>query len=69
MKIAIVLTILTLLYLPRMATAQGNLVVNGDFNTGSAGWALTNGAGYDSKGADPAPSSPLKNGTFSDKRG
>jgi hypothetical protein len=60
-KIAIVLTILTLSYPPRMATAQGNLIVNGDSNAGTPGWTLTNGAGYDSKDGDPVPSLQFAN--------
>jgi hypothetical protein len=60
-KIAIVLTILTLSYPPRMATAQGNPIINGDSNAGTAGWTLTNGAGYDGKDGDPVPSLQFAN--------
>ena len=54
MKIAIVLTILTLLYLPRMATAQGNLVVNGGFDANAGGWTLTGSGRYDAKNGNPS---------------
>ena len=44
LKISIVLTALALSCLPQLANAQGNLVVNGTFESGSTGWTLTNGA-------------------------
>ena len=44
LKIYIVLTALALLLLPQSVAAQGNLVVNGTFESGSTGWTLTNGA-------------------------
>jgi hypothetical protein len=44
LKIYIVLTALALLLLPQSVAAQGNLVVNGTFESGSNGWTLTNGA-------------------------
>jgi hypothetical protein len=44
LKTYIALTALALLLLPQLATAQGNLVVNGGFDTSADGWTLTNGA-------------------------
>jgi hypothetical protein len=46
MKASIVLTALALLLLPRLATAQGNLIFNGGFDSSAAGWTLTNGASW-----------------------
>jgi hypothetical protein len=56
MKTHIVLAALALLLLPRLATAQGNLVANGGFNANASSWTLTNistGFGYQSIGGDP----------------
>jgi hypothetical protein len=67
LKAAIVLTTFVLSCSLHPATAQGNLVVNGDFNDGTAGWTLTNvyGSGYESTRGNPpgdflldGPSSP-----------
>ena len=44
LKISIVLMVLALSCLPLVAIAQGNLVVNGTFESGSTGWTLINGA-------------------------
>ncbi|MGA3283798.1 MAG: hypothetical protein ABSD57_04985 [Verrucomicrobiota bacterium] len=44
LKTYIALTALALLLLPQLATAQGNLVVNGGFDTSANDWILTNGA-------------------------
>jgi hypothetical protein len=49
---------LSLLCLPQLATAQGNLVVNGGFGTSAAGWMLT-GAVYNGYSGDPAGSLAL----------
>jgi len=46
LKISIVLSAFAFLLLPRLATAQGNLVVNGGFDSSAAGWALINGASW-----------------------
>src|ERR1035441_9722597 len=54
MKIAIVLTLLTLLYLPRFRDAQGNLVVNGGFDANAGGWTLTGSGRYDAKNGNPS---------------
>jgi PEP-CTERM motif len=40
----------------KTANAQGNMVVNGGFDTDASGWILTNGAYWDSKFGNPAPS-------------
>ena len=49
--------------LPQCAMAQGNLVVNGGFDTDASGWTLTNGAFYYSHGShgNPAGSVALIN--------
>ncbi len=58
-KIMFVLLILA----ARHLVAQGNLVVNGGFDTDASGWMLTNGAAYaDSKG-DPGGWVGLNSGT------
>jgi hypothetical protein len=56
LKISIVLTALALSCLPQLATAQGNLVVNGGFDTDASGWIITNidsGSGYRSLAGNP----------------
>lgn len=56
LKSSIVLTVLALFLLPHLATAQGNLVVNGGFDTDASGWTATNiafGGGYSSKSGNP----------------
>ncbi len=55
LKTYIVLTSLALLLLPQLATAQGNFVFNGDFDTSAAGWMITNifGSGYESTSGNP----------------
>jgi hypothetical protein len=49
------LTALILSCFAQSVTAQGNLVVNGGFDTDSSGWILTNGADWDSKFGNPSP--------------
>jgi hypothetical protein len=61
LKTSTVLTVLTLLLLPHLATAQGNLVVNGGFDTDISGWILTNGASYNSLFGNPVGSVALYN--------
>jgi hypothetical protein len=56
LKMTMVLIALTLSCFSQSVIAQGNLVVNGDFSAGTAGWTLTNGAFYDGKFGDPTPS-------------
>jgi hypothetical protein len=65
---------LALLLLPQFAKAEGNLVVNGGFDTNASGWAITNsdGSGYLSSGGNPGGcfaliniTSPLKAPTIS----
>jgi hypothetical protein len=46
MKTAIVLTAVVLSCFSQSANAQGNLVVNGGFDSSAAGWTLTNGASW-----------------------
>jgi hypothetical protein len=56
LRTCVVLGVLTLLLLPRLATAQGNLVVNGGFDTDASGWTITNvsaGGGYQSSYGNP----------------
>jgi hypothetical protein len=51
----VVFATLILSYLPQSATAQGNLVVNGGFDTDASGWMTTNefGFGYVSTKGNP----------------
>jgi hypothetical protein len=56
MKIYILSTMLALLLLPRLATAQGNLIANGSFSSNASGWIIVNtpgGFGYQSVGGNP----------------
>jgi hypothetical protein len=51
-----VLTAWALLLVPRLATAQGNLVFNGGFDSNANGWIISNapnGFGYSSVGGHP----------------
>jgi len=65
MKIAVVLSMLALFC--SSASAQGNLVVNGGFDTDASGWSITNinpygfGGGYRSDFGNPAGSVSLYN--------
>ncbi|HEY1716720.1 MAG TPA: hypothetical protein VGH42_00310 [Verrucomicrobiae bacterium] len=54
MKTHITSIMLGLFLFPRFVGAQGNLVINGGFDTDASGWAVTNvaGSGYVS-GGDP----------------
>jgi hypothetical protein len=61
-----VLAAFGLLFLPRLATAQGNLVVNGSFSGSANGWLVTNtpgGFGYQSSGGNPGGCVSLDNVT------
>ena len=50
-----ILTILILSCLIQSVAAQGNLVVNGGFDTDASGWTLTNvGLGYMATGGNPS---------------
>jgi hypothetical protein len=55
MKTHISIIVSALLLLSRLADAQGNLVVNGGFDTDASGWAATNvsGSGYLISGGNP----------------
>jgi len=53
LKSYVILTTLVLSCFPQLAIAQGNLVVNGSFDTNAAGWTLTNGASYNIKNGNP----------------
>jgi hypothetical protein len=64
LKTAIVLTALTFSCLSQLATAQGNLILNGSFDTNAAGWATTNG-GYGNTFGNPAGSLILFTGNTS----
>jgi len=62
-----ILTILLLSCFIQSVAAQGNLVVNGGFDTDASGWILTNvdsGSGYESLAGDP-PGSVLLGILFS----
>jgi hypothetical protein len=48
-----VLTILMMSCFAQLVTAQGNLVVNGSFDTDTSGWILTDGATYAELGGNP----------------
>ena len=64
LKTSIVLTALELLFLPQLATAQGNLVFNGGFDTDASGWVITNVSdigGYLSNFGNPPGSVALFN--------
>jgi hypothetical protein len=59
LKISVILIALTLLFLPRLAKAQGNLVYNGGFDISSNGinadgWTFTGGF-YNEKNGNPLP--------------
>ncbi len=55
MKAHIFLNILAVCMISQLAKAQGNLVVNGGFDTSTSSWTLTNvsGSGYVPAGGDP----------------
>lgn len=61
------LTVITLacLCFPQVATAQGNLVVNGGFEAGSQGWTFNKWVGV-SAGGDPGIFALLYNDDLSD---
>jgi hypothetical protein len=66
LKTSVVLTALALSCFSQSATAQGNLVVNGGFDTDTSGWILTNlnvseGGGYLSAVGNPPGSVSLYN--------
>jgi len=66
LKTSMVLTILALLCFSELAIAQGNMVLNGSFDTDTSGWILTNlnvsaGGGYKSAYGDPLGSVLLYN--------
>jgi hypothetical protein len=68
-KTSIVLIALALSCFSQSATAQGNLVVNGGFDTDASGWVITNiyvpyGGGYHSTFGDPPGSILLYNPNF-----
>lgn len=46
LKTCIVSSALVFWLLPQRATAQGNLVVNGSFDTNASGWVITNTSGF-----------------------
>ena len=48
-----ILTILILSCFIQSVAAQGNLVVNGSFDTDTSGWILTDGATYAELGGNP----------------
>ena len=50
-----VLIALALLLLPQSATAQGNMVVNGELNSGAVGWTLTGFGFVNVKNGNPSP--------------
>jgi hypothetical protein len=54
--------LITLLVLPQLTSAQGNLVVNGDFGTDASDWTLINGAFYNGLYGNPAGSVNLYGG-------
>jgi hypothetical protein len=64
LKTSFGLVILACLCFPKLAEAQGNLVVNGGFDTSATGWTLA-GVSYDSKYGDPAGDLSLPGGTAS----
>jgi hypothetical protein len=51
-KAALVIMTLSFLYFPKSAKAQGNLVLNGGFDTSATGWTLLGGY-YNSKNGNP----------------
>jgi len=53
LKTGLVLTALALWLLPQLAKAQGDLIVNGDFNMNAAGWTLIGSSSYDAKNGNP----------------
>src|SRR2546429_6365599 len=66
LKTFCVLAELALSLLPPLATAQGNLVVNGSFSGSANGWLTTNtpgGFGYQSFGGNPGGCVSLDNVT------
>jgi hypothetical protein len=64
LKTSLGLVALACLCFPHLAKAQGNLVVNGGFDTSATGWTLA-GAYYDIKYGDPAGDVELLGGTAS----
>lgn len=64
LKTSIVLTALALLLPPQFAKAQGNLVLNGGFDTDASGWTIING-GYASDFGNPSGSASLFTGNTS----
>jgi hypothetical protein len=54
LKTHIILIALALSRFSQSATAQGNLVLNGGFDTSAAGWILANGAEYELTKGNPA---------------
>ncbi len=65
-KTSMVLTTLALSCFSQSAMAQGNLVVNGGFDTDTSGWTITNtsaGGGYNSAIGNPPGSVRLYNPT------
>lgn len=61
LKASMVLTVLALSCSSQSIMAQGNLVVNGGFDTDASGWTLTNGSGYQSSFGNPPGSILLSN--------
>ena len=65
MKTAIVLTAVVLSCFSQSANAQGNLVVNGGFDTNAVGWTLTGAAFANAKDGNLLPDVMLAGGTAS----
>jgi hypothetical protein len=64
LEASMVLTTLVLSCFPQLATAQGNLVFNGSFDTDASGWTITDissGGGYISSAGNPPGSVFLYN--------
>jgi hypothetical protein len=59
---AVVTVLISSCFIPSVK-AQGNLVVNGGFDTDASGWTLTNRASYDALFGDPAGSVSLYSGS------
>jgi len=53
LKMSLVLITLALSCLPQLAKAQGNLVVNGGFDTNADGWVISSGGIYESIKGNP----------------
>ncbi len=62
LKTCIALTALALSGPPQLTSAQGNLVVNGTFDTDASDWTLINGAFYNGLYGNPAGSVNLYGG-------